>query len=89
MKRIQFTTLLCLLTLSVSRLSQAGPVTADGEKLLAFLDAMHLQKVDLIGSSLGTQVAIDFASRWPERVNRIVLSDPSLAIDDQAELLTA
>ena len=55
-----------------------------GEDLLHFLDALHLKKVDLIGSSLGTQVAVDFASRHPERVNRIVLSDPSLAIDEKA-----
>src|SRR5437868_13057220 len=31
-----------------------------GTDLHAFLDAMGLQKVHLIGSSLGTQVAIDF-----------------------------
>ena len=54
------------------------------DDLLAFLDALQLEKVDLIGSSLGTQVAIDFASRHPELVKRIVLSDPSLAIDEAA-----
>jgi pimeloyl-ACP methyl ester carboxylesterase len=55
-----------------------------GADLLGFLDSMALTRVDLIGSSLGTQVAIDFASRYPERVNRIVLSDPSLAIEATA-----
>ena len=50
MKRIQLSTLLFLLTLSFSRLSLAGPVTVDGEKLLAFLDAMHVEEHWIAGA---------------------------------------
>jgi pimeloyl-ACP methyl ester carboxylesterase len=52
--------------------------------LLRFADALELGHTHLIGSSLGTQVALHFAANHPERVDRVVLSDPSLAIDQAA-----
>lgn len=50
------------------------------DDVAAVLDAMGLSRVSLIGSSLGTQVAIDFAARYPERVDKLLLSDPSCLI---------
>lgn len=52
--------------------------------VLALLDALGLERASLIGSSLGTQVAIAFAARHPQRVQRLILSDPSCLIDQQA-----
>ncbi|MBI5226085.1 alpha/beta hydrolase [Candidatus Micrarchaeota archaeon] len=45
--------------------------------LLAFLDARGLRQVDLVGSSQGGAIALQFASRHPERVRKLVLVDPA------------
>jgi pimeloyl-ACP methyl ester carboxylesterase len=37
------------------------------------LDALHVQKADLVGHSLGTIIVQTFAEYWPERTGRIVL----------------
>jgi pimeloyl-ACP methyl ester carboxylesterase len=37
------------------------------------LDALHLQKADFVGHSLGTIIIQTFAEYWPERTGRIVL----------------
>jgi pimeloyl-ACP methyl ester carboxylesterase len=42
---------------------------------LDLLDAMKLDKVDIVGLSLGGWIAAEFAVRWQERVNRLVLAD--------------
>jgi pimeloyl-ACP methyl ester carboxylesterase len=54
------------------------------DDLLHFADALRLGRFHLIGSSLGTQVALHFAAHHPGRVGRVVLSDPSLAIEQPA-----
>ena len=41
--------------------------------LVAFLDALDLERVSLIGNSFGGALAIDLATRLPDRVNRLVL----------------
>ncbi len=47
-------------------------------------DALGLQKVNLGGVSLGGWIAIEFAVRWPERVNRLWLANaPGLWVDNQ------
>lgn len=43
------------------------------DNFTAFLDALSLEKVTLIGNSFGGAMAIAFAVRHPERVNRFVL----------------
>jgi pimeloyl-ACP methyl ester carboxylesterase len=43
------------------------------------LDALELDRVDLIGNSLGGRIALEAALRQPERVRRLVLLAPSLA----------
>jgi 4,5:9,10-diseco-3-hydroxy-5,9,17-trioxoandrosta-1(10),2-diene-4-oate hydrolase len=46
--------------------------------LLEFLDVLGLDKVSLIGNSLGGGIAIHFALNHPERVERLVLVDAAL-----------
>jgi pimeloyl-ACP methyl ester carboxylesterase len=43
------------------------------------LDALGLDRVHVIGNSLGGRVALELALRQPDRVNRIALLAPSLA----------
>jgi pimeloyl-ACP methyl ester carboxylesterase len=43
------------------------------------LDALELERVHLIGNSLGGRVALELALRHPDRVNRLGLLAPSLA----------
>lgn len=59
-------------------------LTDYADDVRALLDALGLERASLIGSSLGTQVAIAFAARHPQRVQRLILSDPSCLIDPQA-----
>jgi pimeloyl-ACP methyl ester carboxylesterase len=44
--------------------------------LLAWLDALALEQIDLVGHSWGGKVALDFAAAHPTRVRRLVLADP-------------
>lgn len=43
------------------------------DQLDGFLSALGLDKVSLVGNSFGGGLAIAFATRWPERVDRLVL----------------
>jgi 2-hydroxy-6-oxonona-2,4-dienedioate hydrolase len=54
--------------------------------LLCWLDAMGLEKVVLVGNSMGCQIVADLAMRRPERVDRLVLIGPTL--DQQLRTLT-
>lgn len=45
--------------------------------LAGFLDSKGLQQVDLAGSSQGGAIALDFASRHPDRVRRLIVADPT------------
>src|SRR3954447_12100031 len=47
--------------------------------IVAVLDAMELERADLIGNSMGGRVAIEAGLRHPDRVRRLVLLAPSLA----------
>ena len=42
-----------------------------------FLQAQGLDRVSLVGNSLGGTVTLDFAIRYPEQVDRLVLVDPA------------
>jgi pimeloyl-ACP methyl ester carboxylesterase len=58
----------------------ARPPLASGEYagwLGDVLGALGIQRVRLIGISLGGWLAADFATRWPERVERLVLLSPT------------
>jgi len=58
--------------------------------LARFLDALggDWQRVSLVGHSLGGAIALAYASRYPERVNRLVLVDSAgLGPEIDAEVL--
>lgn len=55
---------------------RAGPVPAipeAAEIVVGWMEALGLGSVDLVGHSMGGQISIHCASRWPERVGRLVL----------------
>lgn len=43
------------------------------EHLIGFLDALGLDRVSLVGNSFGGALALRLATRYPDRVNRLVL----------------
>jgi pimeloyl-ACP methyl ester carboxylesterase len=45
----------------------------------ALLDALELERVHLVGNSMGGRVALEVGLRTPERIDRIALLAPSLA----------
>ena len=55
----------------------AGPalasVPAMADWVLKLLDALKISKVNVVGHSMGTLIAMDCAARHPERVERIAL----------------
>ncbi len=46
--------------------------------LLALLDHLQIARAHLIGLSMGANIALNFAARYPERVLRVVAADPNL-----------
>lgn len=48
------------------------------EALAAWLDTMRLERCDLLGHSLGCQIAVELALRRPEIVRRLVLVGPPM-----------
>ena len=48
------------------------------EALAAWLDAMGLQRPLLLGNSMGCQILVEFAFRYPERLDRLVLVGPTM-----------
>jgi pimeloyl-ACP methyl ester carboxylesterase len=47
--------------------------------VVALLDALGLERADVVGNSMGGRVAIELGLRHPERVRRLALLAPSLA----------
>jgi pimeloyl-ACP methyl ester carboxylesterase len=43
------------------------------DHIVGFLDALGLERVSLVGNSLGGRMALDMAERYPDRVRRMVL----------------
>lgn len=48
------------------------------DDLRAFLDALAIDRAILVGVSIGGYIAMDFARRWPDRVERAVLVEAPL-----------
>ncbi|RYZ19201.1 MAG: alpha/beta hydrolase [Chitinophagaceae bacterium] len=60
--------------------SVSGPRPPDADSvILAVLDYFNKGKVDLVGLSFGSAVALEFATKHPERVRRLVLAAPGMA----------
>ena len=54
-----------------------GPSPAEqAVQLLAWMDARDLGRVALVGHSVGCHTAVELATRWPDRVERVVLAAP-------------
>lgn len=68
------------------RIDEGGEVTVDylTDRLATFLDE-YVQRppYNLVGSSLGGQVILTFAARYPEKVSRLVLLCPSGIYGDE------
>lgn len=45
----------------------------NAERVQEVMDTLGIERVTIIGSSLGGGVALEFAARWPERVAGLVL----------------
>ena len=48
------------------------------DDLLAFMDARHIERAHLLGFSDGGNIAMIFAIRYPERVDRLILNGANL-----------
>jgi 2-succinyl-6-hydroxy-2,4-cyclohexadiene-1-carboxylate synthase len=53
--------------------------------LLAVLDGLGLERVDLLGYSMGGRLALHFAVLNPRRLRRLILESASPGIEDDAE----
>ena len=60
-----------------SKPSHALTVPELAEALAAFASAMNIPRATFIGNSLGCEVLVEFALRYPERVERLVLQGPT------------
>ncbi len=58
-------------------------IPALAEALLATLDALDLERVVLVGNSMGCPVSLEVAHAAPERVHRLVLVSPAGGIQNQ------
>ena len=55
-----------------------GPdVRSQAEHLVAWMDAAGVERAVLFGNSVGVQVALEVAARFPDRVERLVLEGPT------------
>jgi 2-succinyl-6-hydroxy-2,4-cyclohexadiene-1-carboxylate synthase len=53
--------------------------------LVGLLDALHVDRVDLLGYSMGGRVALHFAVHAPERINHLVLESASPGLEDSVD----
>jgi len=54
--------------------------------LVDTLDALELERVDVVGHSFGGRLALELAARRPKRVGRILLLDPAVWVPPQIAL---
>ncbi|MCE8026591.1 alpha/beta fold hydrolase [Billgrantia aerodenitrificans] len=52
--------------------------------LVAWMDAIGLERASFLGNSFGCQVIIDLAMRYPERVDRVILQGPTTPPDERS-----
>lgn len=57
--------------------SEDYSIESQAETLVAFLDELGIQQVDMAGNSMGGGITVYFASRYPDRVRTIALYDPA------------
>ncbi len=49
--------------------------TVQAQVVHDFLDSQNIRQVDLVGVSMGGQIALHVARQWPDRVRRLVVAD--------------
>lgn len=57
---------------------QALTVAGLADALVAWMDAVDLERAAFLGNSMGCQVIIALAARCPQRVTRVVLNSPTI-----------
>lgn len=67
----------------------ATSIAASADWLLAFLEAAGLERVTLVGHSMGSLIALDFAGRHPERMKALALLGVAGAMPVHPDLLAA
>lgn len=71
--------------------NSAGPALATIAELAdwsrALLDALHLERADIFGHSMGSLIALETAIRYPSRVTRIALLGSAVPMPVNAQLL--
>lgn len=60
---------------------------ATADRLVKFLDALNLQKADIVGTSHGGAITMLMTARYPERVSRTVLVAPANPFSDQSDAI--
>jgi pimeloyl-ACP methyl ester carboxylesterase len=49
------------------------------DDLRLLLDGLGIERASLVGVSLGSRTAVDFALTWPDRVERLMLNSPGVS----------
>jgi len=60
------------------RSSRATEPHDPAEDLAALLDHLNIERAHVVGLSMGANIALHFATRYPQRVLRVVAADPNL-----------
>ncbi|RYD92111.1 MAG: alpha/beta hydrolase [Sphingobacteriales bacterium] len=64
-----------------------GPRRANADSIvLTLLDSLHIDHASIVSLSFGSAVALEFASRHPERVEKLVMAGP--AVEGWSEIQT-
>lgn len=67
-------------------LAGAAGLRAHAADLLATLDALGIERILVVGHSMGAFVSVVFAHLYPDRVSRLVLVDGGMPLDAPADL---
>ncbi|RYZ20764.1 MAG: alpha/beta hydrolase [Chitinophagaceae bacterium] len=66
--------------------SVSGKGRPDADSIiLAVMDSLHLGKAAIVSLSFGSAIALEFASRHPERVERLVMASPGMQGWDEVQ----
>lgn len=55
--------------------------------LVQLLNVLHIEKIDILGYSMGGRLALTFAVKYPERVRKLILESASPGLKTEAERL--
>ncbi len=60
-----------------SKNPQSGLMTFYADVIHEFADALHIEKFNLAGHSMGGQISVVYALTWPEQINNLMLFAPA------------